>query len=381
MPFIKNLYNSAPACTRVVHYFGSLNRGGAESMIMNLYRNFEREKVQFDFVVNETLSPYAYEKEIEGLGGRIYYLPALSPGNLWVYGRKWRELLINHPEWKIIHIHHTSIAFLSIPIAKRLGRITIAHSHTAGSDQSLKSKLKIASRYPVRHLADHLFSCSVPASQWMFGNQSSRAHILNNAINTHTFLPDSNTRKHIRELMGFNSSHTIIGHVGRFIKVKNHAFMLEVLKVIVEKDSNVIMILIGDGSLKPNIMKQAEDMKLSGNIRFTGIRSDIADLMQGMDAFIFPSLYEGLPVTLIEAQASGLPCLVSDTVSKDVKLTECIEFMSLDTPVEVWATRLLEMATQKERRNTQTELSEAGYNVQDNTKWLQNFYLSQMEID
>ena len=215
----------------------------------------------------------------------------------------------------------------------------------------------------------------------MFGKQSNRTYILNNAINTNIFLPESSTRKYIRESMGFDPSHKIIGHVGRFIDVKNHTFILEILKVIVKLDPTVIMVLIGDDPLRTKIMNQAKNMQLSSNLRFTGVRADIADLMQGMDAFIFPSLYEGIPVALIEAQASGLPCLVSDTVSKEAKVTACIEFMSLNASIDVWATRLLEIATKKERRNTQVELSEAGYNAQDNTKWLQSFYLNQMESD
>ncbi len=359
---------------RVLHIFGSLDRGGAESMIMSLYRNIDREYLQFDFVVNDSNREYAYEQEIRQLGGRVYRLPALSLKNIKTYKAAWAELLENHPEWKIVHIHHTSTAPVSIPVAKKAGRTTIAHSHTAGSDGSLKSRLKIASRYPVRHLADYLLACSVPAAQWMFGGKAKDAVVLSNAIDVDSFLPDKTARERVRAEMGFEPDQKVIGHVGRFMEVKNHTFMLDVLRALVKKDPEVAMVLVGDGPLKTQVQEQAERMGVADNVVFTGVRPDISDLMQAMDAFIFPSLHEGLPVTLVEAQASGLSCLVSDTVSQDVKLTDCIEFMSLNASADRWAERLLAMCAQGQRPDNRHELSAAGYGVQDNARWLENFY-------
>jgi len=205
---------------RILHVFGSLDRGGAESMIMSLYRNIDRRQLQFDFAVNDSGREYAYEQEIQQLGGRVYRLPALSIKNIKKYKTAWSGLLESHPEWKIIHIHHTSTAPVSIPLAKKAGRTTIAHSHTAGSDGSLKSKLKIASRYPVRHLADYLFACSAPAAQWMFGSKSKDTVVLNNAIDVESFLPDETVRRRIRDAMGFGTDQKVIGHVGRFMEQK-----------------------------------------------------------------------------------------------------------------------------------------------------------------
>lgn len=366
-------------CVRVLHVFGSLDRGGAESMIMNVYRKIDRDRVQFDFVANESSFSYAYESEIRELGGRIYYLPVLSLKRILSFMRAWKSLLSEHSEWRVVHIHNTSSALVSIPIAKKLGRITIAHSHTAGSDGTLKSKLKIFSRFPIRYLANYLFSCSLTAARWMFGSQAKRAYVLSNAIDVHDFLPDSSKRDEIRMAIGLLPSWKVIGHVGRFIDVKNHVFMLNVLSVMVKQHSMVFLMLIGDGPNKKEIMNLAERLGLANHILFMGIRPDIADLMQGMDAFIFPSLHEGLPVTLVEAQASGLPCLVSDTVSREVKLTNCIEFVSLDTPVSIWASRLLELAAQIVRPDNQRALTDSGYDVEGNANWLQHFYITLME--
>jgi len=367
------------SCIRVLHVFGSLDRGGAESMIMNLYRKIDRHAVQFDFVVNQSNLPYAYENEIRDLGGRVYYLPVLCLKNGLSYIRAWKALLAKHPEWRVVHIHHTASATLSIPLAKSMGRTTIAHSHTAGSDGSVKSKLKIASRFPVRYVADHLFACSISAGQWMFGSQAKRSHVLSNAIDCLDFLPDSIKRDEARKAEDITAGCKVIGHVGRFVDVKNHVFMLDVLAAMVEHDSTVLMMLIGDGPNKKRIMGEAETLGLSEHVLFMGVRPDIGRLMQAMDAFIFPSLHEGLPVTLVEAQASGLPCLVSETVSSEVKLSDCIEFMSLETAASVWAVRLLEMASTGKKYDTQQALADAGYDVKDNAQWLQDFYLDLTE--
>src|SRR5690554_5115420 len=264
---------------RVLHVFASLDRGGAETMIMSLYRNIERERLQFDFVVNDSDCEYAYEKEIQQLGGRVYRLPILSLKNIKNYQRAWSDLLNSHPEWQIVHIHHTSTAPVSIPVAKKAGRTTIAHSHTAGSDGSIKSRLKIASRYPVRHLADHLLACSAPSAQWMFGSKSKDTVVLNNAIDVESFLPDKTVRERVRTEMGFGADQKVVGHVGRFMEVKNHTFMLDVLQALVKKDPGVAMVLVGDGPLKTRVLEQAERMGVADNVVFTGVRSDISELM------------------------------------------------------------------------------------------------------
>lgn len=368
-----------PSRSRVLHVFASLDRGGAESMVMSLYRNIDRKDLQFDFVVNDSNREYAYEQEIQTLGGRVFRIPDLNVKNIKKYQRSWTELLNSHPEWNIAHIHHTSTATVSIPLLKKAGLKTIAHSHTAGSDGSFKARLKILSRYPVRYLADYLFACSNPSARWMFGYNSKKALVLNNAIDVQGFLPDTSIRAHVRNTVDVTTEHKVIGHVGRFVEVKNHTFMLDVLKEMVKKDPKVVLMLVGDGPLKEGTLDKAKKLGVFDNVVFAGIRSDISDLMQAMDAFIFPSLHEGLPVTLVEAQASGLPCLVSDTVSNDVQLTSCVEFLSLAASTTCWADRLLEMCEQGKRPDNKYELSAAGYDVKDNAIWLETFYNSIME--
>src|SRR5690554_5568869 len=343
-------------------------------MIMSLYRNIDRRQLQFDFAVNDSGREYAYEQEIQQLGGRVYRLPALSLKNIKKYKAAWSGLLESHPDWKIIHIHHTSTAPVSIPLAKKAGRTTIAHSHTAGSDGSLKSRLKIASRYPVRHLADYLLACSAPSAHWMFGRKSRNTVVLNNAIDVESFLPDKTARERVRAAMGFSYDQKVIGHVGRFVEEKNHTFMIDVLQAMVKRNPEVTMLLVGDGPLKERVRIKAEKIGVVNHIVFAGARSDISELMQAMDVFFFPSLFEGLGVAAIEAQASGLKCLVSAGIPSEARVTDNLEFMSIEMPAEVWAEKLLEYASGYDRKNTYQMIVDAGYDVKDNARWLENFY-------
>ncbi|QDY44832.1 glycosyltransferase family 1 protein [Planococcus glaciei] len=309
---------------RILQVLASLDIGGAEMMIMNIYRNIDKSKIQFDFVVNDQIQQYAFESEIESMGGRIYRIPRYKITNYLAYKKVWEDLLLEHPEWQVIHGHHTSPAFIYLPIAKRLKRNTIAHSHTAGSGESFKSKLKILTRYPIRHMADYLFSCSALAGEWMFGKKK-KIYVLNNAIDTNKFLFSTSSREEKRLELQLENKF-VIGHVGRMYPEKNHFFLIDIFDSIYKQNNNTVLLLIGDGKLRSQLEKKVMELNLSENVIFTGIRNDIPELMQAMDLFLFPSLYEGLPVTLIEAQASGLPCVVSNTVTEETKITNHVDF-------------------------------------------------------
>ncbi|WNK20147.1 glycosyltransferase [Halomonas piscis] len=163
---------------RILHVFASLDRGGAEGMAMSLYRNIDKTKIQFDFVVNNRDKPYAHEEEIKALGGRVFRMPAFKGPNVLRYYKAWDSFLKAHPEWGIIHAHHTTPAFIYLAAARNNGRIAIAHSHIAGYEKNIKSLIKIATRYPLRYIANHLVSCSKTAAQWMFGKKSSQTTVI-----------------------------------------------------------------------------------------------------------------------------------------------------------------------------------------------------------
>jgi glycosyltransferase involved in cell wall biosynthesis len=362
---------------RVLQVLASLDRGGAESMIMNIYRNIDRNKIQFDFVVNERETEYAYEAEIRELGGRIYHMPSYKIANYFTYKRAWKRLLCEHPEWSIVHGHHTSPAFIYLTVANSLNRVTIAHSHTAGSERSLRSRTKVLTRYPLRYIADYLFACSSSAAKWMFGTHSASASIVNNSIDTHKFVFNEVVRKDIREKFKIDNQF-VIGHVGSFQTPKNHNFLIDIFKAIHERNIKTVLILVGDGDLRQSIERKVAQLGLSDSVIFTGIRSDIPNLLQAFDVFLFPSLYEGLPVTLIEAQAAGLKIIASDSITDEVKLTDLIEIVSLKQSGEYWAEKVLQYANGYKRRNTSKEICRAGYDAQENTKLLERFYISKI---
>lgn len=359
---------------RVLHVFASLDRGGAETMIMNLYRSINREKVQFDFVVDDSNKKYDYEEEIEHLGGYIYRIPKYKAKKYFSYRSKWKSMLMSHNEWNIVHIHHTVPAFTYLGIAKKNQLVTIVHSHTAGATKSIKSILKILARFPLRFLAEYLFACSVAAAKWMFGNKSSKAIIINNSIDSKRYIFSAEKRDLMRTELNLENSFTI-GHIGNFSKAKNYPFILDIFVEVLKIDPFAKLILIGKNDNNPEVERRVKEMDLDQSVIFTGVRSDIPDLLQAIDIFLFPSLYEGLPVTLIEAQASGLKIFASDVITNEVAITDNIEFMSLNSSAEVWADRIMEYRDGYERKNSRREIITAGYDVKQSANELENFYI------
>lgn len=361
---------------RILQVFASLDRGGAETMIMNIYRNIDRNKVQFDFVVNEQAEKYSYETEIKKLGGRVFRIPKYKFSNYLSYRRTWKRLLTQHPEWKIIHGHHTVPAYIYLGVAKSLNRITIAHSHSSGEKGSLKSIVKYCSRYPIRYLSTYLFTCSKSAARWMFGRKGVKAHVVKNAIDTKKFLFSQEKRKKVRIEFGLEGKF-VVGHIGRFHSVKNHDFLVDVFYNVYQKNDNAILMLVGDGELRQSIVRKVKSMGLCNNVVFTGVKSEIPELLSALDVFVLPSFYEGLPVTLIEAQASGLPCIISDTITDEVIITGLVEKLSINISPEKWSEKILRLKTCIERQSYNKDVLKAGYDVKETTKWLENFYIEE----
>lgn len=362
---------------RVLQVFASLDRGGAESLIMNIYRKIDRSIVQFDFVVNENAGEYAYEKEIGELGGRIVKIPKFNIRNYLLYRNTWITVLSEHPEWIIVHAHHTTSAFIYLDIAKSMKRVTIAHSHTSGRDKSLKSLVKMLMRYPLRNVSDYLFACSKSSAEWMFGRHSN-FELIHNGIDIMKYTFNDNIRKDIRFAFGIDHKF-VIGHVGRFSKEKNHAFIITIFKKIHDLYPNTILLLVGDGKLREVFEKQTKDLNLTNSVIFTGVRSDVNYLLQAMDVFLFPSLYEGLPVVLVEAQAASLRCFISDTITRDVNISDLVEFIPLKKPATMWAKRILNNSKVYERRDMIDKIRNGGYDIADNAKLLQSFYIKYAE--
>jgi glycosyltransferase involved in cell wall biosynthesis len=361
---------------RVLQVFSTLDRGGSETMVMNLYRNIDRTKVQFDFIVH-TDKKCAYDSEIMTLGGKIYRLPRYSIINFFKYFILWRKFFQKYQEYKIIHGHYFTFSSIFFMAAKKEKVLCIAHSHINYAIIDFKIFLKRLIALPIKFLADYFFACSKVAGICLYGKRilkDKRFIVLNNSIDTKHFVFNPVIRKKNRKAMNLNNKF-VVGHIGRFNRQKNHLFIIEIFKKIYDYNRNSVLILVGDGRLRQPIEKKALDLGLYKNVIFTGVRSDIPEMLQVMDVFLFPSLYEGLGVALVEAQASGLKCFVSDTITKEVKITDQIEFISLNKTPEYWAKQILKYSKGYERKNAYKTFYNAGYDINKNAKWLESFYL------
>ncbi|MCA0981207.1 glycosyltransferase family 1 protein [Exiguobacterium aestuarii] len=360
---------------RVLQVFAQMNRGGAETMIMNIYRNIDRSKVQFDFVVHTELE-CDFDDEIQRLGGKIYKVPLYNGKNHFQYSQAWKLFFEDHPEYRIIHGHVRSTASVYLSIAKRYKLVTIAHSHNTSSGTGFSAFAKNVLQYPIRYIADHLFACSNSAGQWLYGFNSMRKknfHIINNSIATQDFIFNYQSRERIRKEFQVENKF-VIGHVGRFHKQKNHDFLIDVFKSIHEKNGNSILMLVGDGPLRKSIEEKVKNVGLTNQVIFTGVRSDIPELLQAMDVFAFPSLYEGLGIVAVEAQAAGLPCIVSDKLPNEVLVTNLIKKEKINK-TKYWVNSILEFNETKERTDTSDQIKSNGYDIEESTEWLERFYL------
>ncbi|MDC3416603.1 glycosyltransferase family 1 protein [Aquibacillus salsiterrae] len=365
---------------RVLQVFAQMNRGGAETMIMNLYRNIDRSRIQFDFIVH-TEDECDYDEEIKTLGGTIHRVPRYTGKNHFQYKKAWFDFFRFYPEYKIIHGHVRSTASIYLKVAKNYGLTTIAHSHSTSSGKGVTAITKNILQYPIRYTADYLFACSKSAGEWLYGKGASSKnnfYVLSNAIDAVKYIYDENIRLEKRKEFQIENK-LVIGHVGRFSPPKNHTFLIDIFKTVHDKNENAVLLLVGDGEQRSLIETKVNELGLYDNVIFTGIREDIPELLQAIDIFLFPSIYEGLPVTLVEAQASGLPCVISDRITEEVAVTNSIRFISLEEKVEYWAETVLEISSSYKRDNNYLNIVESGYDIKSVTKWYAEFYGSKVK--
>lgn len=360
---------------RVLQVVTHMNRGGLETMIMNYYRKIDRKKVQFDFLVHRSYQA-DYDEEIERLGGRIYRISRLNPFSM-VYHKELNTFFQNHPEYSIIHVHQDCMSSVILKAAKKKGvQVRIAHSHSSSQDKNLKYFVKMFYRRKISGYATDLMACGEQAGNWMFSGAP--FYVLNNAIDTRQYTYDFNKRKAVRKNLGIEENEIAIGHVGRFSPPKNHDFLIQIFKKVTQK-ADAKLLLVGDGELREAIEDKVEQLGIKGKVIFTGVRSDVADLMQAMDVFVFPSIYEGLPVTMVEAQASGLPCVISANIPKEtVLIPELVKALELSDSIEMWGRCILQMRN-LERKNTNEKIKEKGFAIEESAKWLEQFYCRKAE--
>lgn len=362
---------------RVLHIGMTYNPGGVESFVMNYYKNMDLERIQFDFV--DMYKGIAYKDEIEKLGGNIFSIPHFKKNPI----KNYRNLtdLIKSQNYDVIHVHMLSAAYvLPLTAAKRSGvKTIIAHSHNSSKAPGVvRGVLNRVNRRSLLKNSTHFLACSEAAGKWLFAeSQNSREiKIINNAIDVSGFSFNEETRRNVRERMEIEGKF-VIGHVGRFDKVKNHEFLLDVFYQVHKRNSDAVLLLIGEGKLKEKIQKKVSMLGIGQSVYFLGTRSDINELMQAMDIFLLPSHSEGLGIVAIEAQAAGIETILSTEVAAEAAVTELAEFMSLSVSAEEWAKSILRYEKGYSRRSHVTEIAEAGYDIRQESKVLESIYLNE----
>lgn len=318
---------------RVAHVMGKMVGGGVEQVVMNYYRHIDRSKVQFDFLADadSTLVPKA---EIESLGGNVYEIPPYQCPV--VYQRNLVRLFRNEG-WQIVHSHINALSVFPLRAAKRAGvPIRIAHSHsTSGKGEHMKNAMKaVLKRFSCAY-STHRFACSRRAGEWLFG-PSVDFELVYNAIDLSRFAYDSSVRAEARRGLGLSDGQLAIGHVGRFMPQKNHRFLIDVFLELSRLRKDAVLLLVGDGENRALVERWAANAGLENRVQFLGQRGDVNRLYQAFDAFVLPSLYEGLCLVAVEAQRAGLPCFLSDTITREVDLGGRCSFLPIDD-AENWA--------------------------------------------
>lgn len=354
---------------RVAQVLNRMDSGGVEAVVMNYYRHIDRKQVQFDFYFAKD-SVFPQREELEKMGAGIYPIPSYT--KVFSYHRVLHHAF-KRGNYQIVHAHLSTMSVFPLFAAWRAGiPVRICHNHsTAHWGEGKKTLLKYLLRPFAKIFATDYFACGEKAGRWMYGNrcfERGRVHVMPNAIDTKKFVYDEEAKRCLRAELGIPQDAFVLGHVGRFMYQKNHAFLLRVFQRLLSSRQDAWLLLIGEGERMKLIRSEVEKMGIEGKVRFTGTRSDVAKLYSAMDVFCLPSFYEGLPVVALEAQANGLPCLFSDRMTKEVVLTPGARQLSIENP-EPWV-----KAVQEAQRQNTCALPER-YDIAFEGEILKNFYI------
>lgn len=358
---------------RVLHIIRHMNIGGAETLIMNLYRKIDRNILQFDFLV---YGKGFFDSEIEKLGGKIYYMDYITDVGQIEYKKQLKSFFENHKEYQIIHSHIDQVTGIILEVANRCNvRNRIAHSHNTKNTNNILGKIyKKYLQNKINKNATVLMACGEEAAKWLFKEKANEAIIVPNGIDLKRYQYRESIREQVRAELNIDKNTIVCGHIGRFSKQKNHEFLLRIFKEYQKINSDTKLILVGDGPLRNKIEKQIKSEKMEKSIMLLGKRADSENLYQAFDLLLFPSLFEGMSLVTLEAQAEGLPILCSDTIDKKTDITKTIKFMSLRKSPKQWAEEIERMDKKRKNENN-TILSQTDYNIDVLAKKMQERYI------
>lgn len=360
---------------RVAQIIGKWLGGGVESVVMNYYRHIDRNKIQFDFICDDDSTDIPYE-EIEKLGGKVILIPPYQ--KFFKYHKELKKVL-KEGHYKIVHSHINTLSVFSLYAAKCAGvPVRIAHSHSTTNKKEIKKNIiKQILRPFSKVFATHYMCCSELAGRWLFGNKAydeGKVFLLNNAIEIDKFKYNEEVRKLKRKELNISDDTLVMGHVGRFVEQKNHKFLIDIFNELHKKEKNSILLLIGHGPLMNEVKEKVKNLELEDCVKFLGQRNDTNELYQAMDIFCLPSLYEGLPVVGIEAQASGLLCFFSNTMTKETKVINNTIFLPLNDSANKWKTIIINNFKNYRRMDVSNEIESKKFNIFVEVKKLENMY-------
>lgn len=365
---------------RVLHVVGKMHRGGIETFLMNVYRRLDRDKIQFDFLCFTREEGY-YDKEIYELGGRIFYAVSRRE-NIKKNKQDIYNILIEHPEIKVLHLHLSSCSYIApLFIAKKAGvKVRIAHSHNTRCAGIFRNITHVFNKQRLRSCATDFFACSNAAGEWMFPSKSwKKGKVLANGIESALYSFDLQKRIRMRKMLGVDNAF-VLGYVGRFAEQKNMLFICEIFKILCARYDDIMLLLVGEGGLHEEMDEFFKKEKLIDRVIYTGIVENVHDYLQAMDIFVLPSLFEGLGIVAIEAQASGLNTLLSDKVPIEAFITSLAYALPIDKGPIPWTDMIEKIKNENTvREDTREQIIKAGYDISESAKFLEKYYIHCVE--
>ncbi|MFV0341447.1 MAG: glycosyltransferase family 1 protein [Anaerocolumna sp.] len=368
---------------KVLMFVDRMRVGGIQILLRDIYRNMSDANIAIEFLVLDDGEQYDLEEELIKEGAIIHKLKGIWIRNIrgyQAYRKAMNHFFAENHDYSVVHMHSSSKNFFLLYYARKYNiPIRIAHSHNTNFQSKSKAQIMLGNvfKFPLKIFATHYFACSEYAGQWLFGHKcvkNGEVFILKNGVDLKAYEYKQEVRDKMRKELGFNEAHLVIGHVGRFTPQKNHTFLIDVFAKIHQQNANTILVMAGIGDLQKECMEKVRVLGLENNVRFLGFRTDVNYLLHAMDVFLMPSLYEGFPVTGIEAQACGLPCVFSDTITREAHILEQVKYISLSSSPDTWARETLSLVSNFNRALCKDQLKEKGFDIEDYVDSLKDFY-------
>lgn len=364
---------------KVLYFVDRMLRGGIQTFVLENWRHMDHTKVQIDFLLLDDGNTYELEDTLRGLDSRIYKLKGIwvkKPKDFVSYQRAVDAFFKVHHDYRVVHLHSSSKNYMVLKCAKKYGiPVRIAHSHNIGFQTTSKVQILIGNLFKplLKYYATDYFACSEDAGRWLFGRK--KITVIKNAVDIDKYRYEPIKADCMRKKLKLDGK-KVVGHVGRFTHQKNHTFLIDVFKELVELDSDYRLLLIGEGALEEQTKAKAKTYGVENKIIFAGFKTNVEDYMQAMDLFVFPSEFEGLGLVLIEAQAAGLPCYASEkVVPQEAKVSDLLTYIPLEDGPKMWAEQIDKTWKKFKRETPEDAIAERGYSIAETAKQLERYYL------